>query len=402
MGAVRRYDILDTPPDGAFDRITAMASRLFDVPISIVSLVDTDRIWFKSHHGLEVEEIDREPGLCASAILHEGPWLVSDAAHDPRTLANPLVAGEFGLRFYAGVPLTTHDGYNLGTLCVIDKEPRQASDDEMDLLADLASVVMDEIELRLAARRTLQLEGELREQAESVARSLQETLLPRELPEIAGLELTARFHVAALDTVGGDFYDVVAKEGGCLAVVGDACGKGSKAAAITGAARWGLRALSLDSEDEPGETLAKLNNVLTQVREAPETYCTMALASIRPRKSGGADVTVALGGHPYCLVLRGDGSVERIGETAGIIGWFSDMSYPDCQTSLASGESLLLFTDGLLEALAPRESTDDSKVQGLLEGAPRTSATAIADTIDSWLGSDALDDDAAFLVVRVL
>jgi GAF domain-containing protein len=97
MAAVRRYDILDTPPDGAFDRITAIAAGLFSVPISIISLVDHDRIWFKSHHGLEVEEIAREPGLCASAILQEEPWILPDARANPVALTNPLVAGNVAL-----------------------------------------------------------------------------------------------------------------------------------------------------------------------------------------------------------------------------------------------------------------------------------------------------------------
>jgi GAF domain-containing protein len=92
------------------------------VPLSIVSIVDTYRIWCKSHHGVEVDQLDREPGLCASAILQRD-LARTDARVDPRTLANPLVAGEFGLRFYAGVPLTTRDGYNLGTLCVITARP---------------------------------------------------------------------------------------------------------------------------------------------------------------------------------------------------------------------------------------------------------------------------------------
>ena len=155
IDAVRRYDVLDTPPDGAFDRITAIAARRFAVPISIISIIDADRIWFKSHHGLDVEEIPREPGLCASAILSSDPWILENAAQDARSLANPLVAGEFGLRFYAGVPLATGDGYNLGTLCVIDKKPRAVSEDEIRDLRDLASVVMDEMELRLAARRAV-------------------------------------------------------------------------------------------------------------------------------------------------------------------------------------------------------------------------------------------------------
>lgn len=153
--AVRRYDILDTPSDGAFDRITAIAARRFGVPISIVSIVDTDRIWFKSHHGVEISEIGRDPGLCASAILTAGPHIVLDARTDPHALANPLVASEFGLQFYAGMPLRTSDGFNLGTLCVIDKVPRPITKEQIADLQDLAAVVMDQIELRLAARTAL-------------------------------------------------------------------------------------------------------------------------------------------------------------------------------------------------------------------------------------------------------
>ncbi len=152
LAALHRYDLLDTPPDQSFDRLTALAARIFDVPISIVSLVDHDRIWFKSHHGLDVEEIGREPGLCASAILHGEPWVVEDARSDPRSLANPLVAGEFGLQFYAGAPLVTRDGHRLGTICVIDREPRTVTPEEEQTLADLAEIVVDEMELRLAAR----------------------------------------------------------------------------------------------------------------------------------------------------------------------------------------------------------------------------------------------------------
>jgi len=156
LAAVRRYDILDTPPDGAFDRITSLAARLFDVPISIVSIVDRDRIWFKSHHGIDAEEIGRDPGLCASAVCQAEPWLVTDAQVDVRTIDNPLVAGELGLRFYFGVPLTTADGYNLGTLNVIGVEPREVTEDEVATLKDLAAVVVDELEVRLSARRKLE------------------------------------------------------------------------------------------------------------------------------------------------------------------------------------------------------------------------------------------------------
>lgn len=153
LEAVRRYDVLDTPPDGAFERVTRLAAKLLDAPIAIVSIVDHDRIWFKSRYGLDVDQIGREPGLCASAILQDGPWVIEDARRDPRSLANPLVAGKFGLQFYAGAPLRTSDGHNLGTVCVIDKQPRELSESGREVLEDLAAIVVDELELRLAARQ---------------------------------------------------------------------------------------------------------------------------------------------------------------------------------------------------------------------------------------------------------
>lgn len=158
MEAVRRYAILDTPADGAFDRITSLAARVFSVPIAIVSVVDHDRIWFKSHHGVSVGEIGRDPGLCASAILQDDVWVVENAPEDPRSLANPLVAGDFGLKFYAGAPLKSRDGYNLGTLCILDREPRVLDASEAATLRDLAAVVMNDLELRLDSR-TARLAG---------------------------------------------------------------------------------------------------------------------------------------------------------------------------------------------------------------------------------------------------
>ena len=152
LNALHRYEILDTPADGNFDRITSLAAKVFNVPIAIVSLVDEDRIWFKSHHGLDINEIDKSPGLCASAILSDEIYLIEDARQDPRSLANPLVTGEFGLQFYAAAPLKTYDGYNLGTLCIIDQRQRYINSEQQILLRQMAEIVMSEMELRLAAR----------------------------------------------------------------------------------------------------------------------------------------------------------------------------------------------------------------------------------------------------------
>lgn len=152
LDALKRYDILDTPAEGHFDRMTLLASKVFNVPIAIISLVDEDRIWFKSSHGLTISEIGRDPGLCASAILSDEVYLIEDARNDPRSLTNPLVCGEFGLQFYAAAPLRTHDGFNLGTLCIIDKKKRYINSDQQIMLRQMAEIVMHEMELRLAAR----------------------------------------------------------------------------------------------------------------------------------------------------------------------------------------------------------------------------------------------------------
>jgi phosphoserine phosphatase RsbU/P len=401
LAAVRRYEVLDTPPDGAFERITALAARLFDVPISIVSIVDADRIWFKSHHGVDAEQVDREPGLCASAVLQSGPWLVNDARNDPRTLANPLVAGELGLQFYAGVPLTTHDGHNLGTLCIIDQQPRELSDAQVASLSDLAEVVMDELELRLAARRTVELESQLRRGAEDIARTLQHSLLPARIPEIPGLDIAARYHVANTDQVGGDFYDVIPDAaGGCAVVVGDACGKGTTAAALTGTARWVLRATVAEAWT-PAAALARLNTVMVRAHDEDGDYCTAALLAVAPVRDGQTTVTVGLAGHPHPLLVRADGSIERVGRTSPVVGWTLDASYRESATAMSSGDVLVLFTDGTLEVVAGHGATDDQQVRALLAPLAGRPAEDVAEALDEVLSTGTLRDDAAFVVVAV-
>ena len=149
----RRYGVLDSPSEGAFDRITALAARVLNTAIAVVSIVDAEGIWFRSHYGVELEQIERENGLFASAVLNGKPWIVDGARVDARALSDSRVASEFGLQFFAGVPLTSHDGYTLGTLCVLDFEPRTIVEQEIMTLIDLGAMVMSELELRLTNLR---------------------------------------------------------------------------------------------------------------------------------------------------------------------------------------------------------------------------------------------------------
>jgi PAS domain S-box-containing protein len=150
LAALRRLGILDTDPEPAFDRVTRISQRLFEAPISLVSLVDRDRQWFKSRRGLSVSETPRDASFCAHAILGDGVMVVPDAAQDPRFADNPLVVDDPDIRFYAGAPLRNHDGLPIGTLCVIDTQPRDWSPEDSAALADLATIVEHELTHRRA------------------------------------------------------------------------------------------------------------------------------------------------------------------------------------------------------------------------------------------------------------
>lgn len=153
LRALHALDILDTPPEERFDRLTRVARRLFDTPIALMSLVDENRQWFKSRPGLDFPETPRDHSFCAHAILGEGVFVVSDALQDERFRDSPLVTSFPEIRFYAGCPVKAPDGSALGTLCVIDHEPRDVETGDVDALRDLAG--MAEQELKSLALATI-------------------------------------------------------------------------------------------------------------------------------------------------------------------------------------------------------------------------------------------------------
>lgn len=151
LAALRRYDILDTPPEETFDRLTRIVAAALRVPIAAVSLVDDHRQWFKARIGLTVAETARSASFCAHTMMGAGAMVVRDATKDVRFNANPLVVGDPNIRFYAGYPVFTEDGMPLGALCAIDTTPRDVSALELGLLKDLAALVTEQLELRRLA-----------------------------------------------------------------------------------------------------------------------------------------------------------------------------------------------------------------------------------------------------------
>jgi integral membrane sensor domain MASE1 len=236
-----------------------------------------------------------------------------------------------------------------------------------------------------------------------IARTLQRSLLPSTLPEIPAIETAARFRAAQRGAqVGGDFYDVFdAGQGSWAIVVGDVCGKGPEAAAVTALARHTLRAAAMHERD-PSRILALLNQALLRHRTAPE-LCTAVYARL-DRDDGPARLTVSAGGHPLPLLLRADGSVEAIGKPGLLLGWAPDPQLSDHTLELGAGDAILVYTDGLTDAYAPARVLDIDDLAAVLASCAGGTAGEIADCVEraALNGNGAQPrDDVALVVLRI-
>jgi GAF domain-containing protein len=154
--ALRRHKLIQDLPQGYFNNLANIMAQTFGTPIALVSIVRSENVVFPGNIGLhDTTSVPRGVSLCSLAVMEAQPTIFTDATKEPCLLANPLVAGEFGLRFYAGAPIITNDGQALGTVCIVDKEPRQFTDKELELLKGFAETAMQEIEQRTMNMQTV-------------------------------------------------------------------------------------------------------------------------------------------------------------------------------------------------------------------------------------------------------
>jgi serine phosphatase RsbU (regulator of sigma subunit) len=256
----------------------------------------------------------------------------------------------------------------------------------------------------LGRRAALALDNaRLYEERSSVAQALQRSLVPPDLPRIPGAQLAARYLAAGEGVeIGGDFYDsFAAGEGEWALVVGDVCGKGPEAAAVTALARHTLRA-AVRHDRRPDVALAELNDALLS-QALDYRFCTVLYASVTPRENG-IEALLATGGHPLPLVLRADGSVETAGRPGTLLGIVAEPEISEETVQLGPGDALVLYTDGVVEASPSDEALAADRLAALLSGLAGCDAAEIAATIEHKaleVQDGRLRDDLAVVVLRV-
>jgi diguanylate cyclase (GGDEF)-like protein len=208
LNALDQYQILDTPPEESFDRITRIVQSILHVPISLISLIDENRQWFKSRQGMAVHETPRDVSFCNHAIQTNEAMIVQDALLDPRFAENPLVTGDPYIRFYMGAPIRTPSGYNLGTVCAIDTVPRTPTAEQVSSLTDLSRLVVDQLELRRIATID-SLTGALTRHAFLPALEAEAAMAKRFMRPLSVIILDADFFKKINDTYGHAGGDIV-------------------------------------------------------------------------------------------------------------------------------------------------------------------------------------------------
>jgi hypothetical protein len=375
--AVRELGLLDTPPEERFDRVVRLAKRLFGVSTAAVNLVDTDRFFVKSAAGAEAgASVPRDITFSARTIDLGEPLVVPDARKDADWADHPLVAGEPGIRFYAGRPLAGPNGKAVGVLCVVDQEPREVSEADRALLDDLGGWV----------------ETELAADADAVqAKEIQRRLLPRKAPDVLGYDIAGRCRPAY--SVGGDYYDWHLLDDTMLQItVADVMGKGLAAGVIAAGLRTAMRVAS--RSHTLMETVRRTAEGLQDDFNDSATFATMFTARLRPQQ-GHLEYIDA--GHGLAILVS-PGSPTRLLSSRDLpVGAQPGTIWTSHEARLLPGDTLIVVSDGLLDAFD--EPTGAMRAARRLV-ASGSSADEMADRILATAARTAVADDLTAVVVR--
>lgn len=403
--------LLDTSPEERFDRLVRLSSLSFQVPIAYVALVDANRQWFKAQCGLQVSQTGRAESFCGHTIVEGGPLIIPDARIDERFSDNPLVVGEPHVRFYGGYPLSGPNGQTIGTLCLVDRQPRELSQEELKLFKELATLVERELhmsDLIRLQRQLIDTQSTLVETQEQLAQELADaeeymrSLLPMTF-DADGVRTD--WKLACSSQLGGDFLGYRWLDEGHLALwVLDVCGHGVGSALLSISAHDTLRALRLRGvcHSCPDDVLAGLNKAFPMEHHQYKFFTIWYGVYSREDRT----LRYANAGHPPALAfLPGQEAPERLGEDPGMmVGATQDSTYQVGSCELPPSSRLYVYSDGVFEV--PNADGDgqlglDGFVQLVAEASSEPNGSRVERVYERvQQGSEELEDDFTLLEVE--
>jgi serine phosphatase RsbU (regulator of sigma subunit) len=352
----------------------------------------------------------RNTAIFAPTFEGQGIVRLDDVLADPRyghsAPYHGMPEGHLPVRSYLAVPVVTSDGEVVGGLFFGHHEPGVFDLEAERLVEGIAShaaIAIENARLYAAAQREIEARKRAFADRDRVARVLQESLLPSALPVIPGVELAARYR-ACSDGIGGDFYDVFPLARGRWGlVIGDVCGKGAEAAALTALARHTVRTAAM-LDPRPAEVLRVLNDALLENDPTGLRFCTAIFGLLDVTPEGAARLTIARGGHPPAIVA-GPGGVMPVPGGGRLLGAFADAELEDAEVVLGPGDTMLLYTDGLTDVGRDSDVLGSAWVGATLERHQGDGVAAIVDRLaDDAVALQATAvgrDDIAVLAVAV-
>ena len=350
-------EILDTPDEERFDRIVRLASMACGTPIAYISLVDENRQWLKASCGLTTRQTGRDESFCGHAVAGDGPLIIPNALEDERFRDNPLVLGEPYVRFYAGFPLQGPKGHNVGTLCLVDREPREIGDDDMAKMLELASMAERElnlIELVRAQKKLIETQKDLVSAQEMMAQELADaegymrSLLPEPLD--AGQEsVRAEHKLVFASSLGGDMLGYRWFDDDHLAIwVLDVCGHGIGSSLLSITANDAVSSMPRLKMPYtcPGTVLQNLSRAFP-MEDHQYKFFTMWFGVYKPSTR---KLRYASAGHPPALIVEPGKLPRELAIDAGlVVGAMEDADYTVVEQVVPPGSRLYVFTDGVFE-----------------------------------------------------
>jgi sigma-B regulation protein RsbU (phosphoserine phosphatase) len=357
LADLRSLNILDTPPEERFDRIVKVAAAVFDVPISYIALIDSERQWFKARRGVCKLETDRKTSFCGHTIAQDEPLIVPDALLDDRFAENPMVTGDPYIRFYAGVPLEGPGGHNIATLCLADTKPRDFSSSDLAVLTGLAEMAQRElqmVDLIEAQARLIDTQAELVRTQHRLSEELDEAAryvrsqLPEPMDGDSPVRIDWRFESSS--QVGGDAFGYHWLDESKLAVyLLDVSGHGVGAALMSSSIHTAISRQTLSANfTDPATVVAALDRAFPMHQSDNKFFtCFYGVYDAQSRT-----LDYASAGHPPALLFAPTGERRNLPSTTAIIG-IGQTTEDAERLEIAPGSRLYFFSDGAFEIPDP-------------------------------------------------